>query len=134
MKLGTLQFLQVAAFVLIAGSTHVLAAVLGRPFLMRLEKTGGHGLRALGAISHVLAGLIYLAYAAAVVPTETVYRVGKGVGSYSEAGPMQVEGVMSSIAFFALLVFLVQFLSLRIIYSVAHRLEHWPPPGARASV
>ena len=142
MKLGTLQLIEVAAFVLIAGSAHVLVAVAGRPFWARLEKIGGQGLRALNAVSHVLSGVLYVAYAAAVLPIETVHRVGRGVGpyvgpyvgSYKEVGPYQIEAVMNSIAFFALFVVLVQLLSLRLVYGVAHHLEDWPPRGAPASV
>lgn len=80
MTWGTLQTIELAALALMAVGTQALVARARKPFLAGLEQLAGGSARSLATISDAVAGLIYLAFGAAVLPFD-------GVGP---AGPQQL--------------------------------------------
>lgn len=117
MRWVTLQLLQLGSFLLIAFGTHAFMARVRRPFLASLEGVAGAVVRRMAVTFEVVAGLLYLAFAATAVPFD-------GVGPATSS---QVENVLDSIGLFLVLVAAVQLVTVRALHRVAHSLEPWPP-------
>lgn len=87
------------------------------PLAEALEKLAGTSMRAVAAIADTVAGLLYAAFALAVVPA----------AGESTVRAAEVESALDTVAVFALLVALVQVVAYLVLYRVAHHLEPWPP-------
>ena len=118
-----LQLTQLLLLALIAISCHVLVGRARRPLIASLDGLAAGLMDPLAAISDVVAGLLYIAFAAATVPFDGTRSV----------GPLQVEAMMDSIALFAVLVAVVQLSSLAMLHRLAHHLEPWPPRSTELS-
>jgi hypothetical protein len=79
--------------------------------------------RVVAAVGDVLAGLVYLAFVAAVAPIE----------GYEVLVRYKVEDVFDVVAIGALLVAALELAILLVIHRVANYLEPWPPEGAGAA-
>lgn len=117
MRWTTLQLLQLGSFLLIAIGTHAFMARLRRPFLANLQGVAGAVIRRMAITFEVVAGLLYLAFAAVAVPFD-------GVGPPTSS---QVENTLDSVGLFLVLVAVVQLVTLRALHRVAYSLEPWPP-------
>lgn len=111
-----------AALVAIAVPAHVAVTRIRRPLVKDLELSAGGVIRPLAAILHVVAFLLYLGFGAAAVPFDFI----------GAAGPHDIEGVLDTIALFAVLVAAIQLASLLILHRVAGNLEPWPPSVAES--
>ena len=114
-----LQLLEITTLAVIAVVTHRYVNRRRGVFLDDLEELAGRSVRMLVGIADVVAGLIYVAFAAAVVPF--------GGGA---AGLPDVESVFDVVAVFALLVAAAQVTSLVVLHRVANHLQPWPPRNA----
>jgi hypothetical protein len=120
MTRALLQAAELAAFAGIAVGAHTYVTRRRRPLADALVATAGTVMRAMVAIADVVAALLYVAFAAAVVP----------FAGLSPVGPGEVDDVLDTVALFALLVAVVQVGGYTLLHRVAGHLEPWPPqPG-----
>ena len=115
MKWMTLQLIEVAVLLAIGVGAHVTVMRARQAYLDELEALAGRVVGLVAAAADVLVALVYLAFIAAVVPLE---------GNPVLAG-YHVEDVFDVIALGALLVGLLEVVSLRAIHRTAHRVEPW---------
>ena len=114
-----LQVLQVSTFAAIAVVTHNYVSRRRQTLLTDLEALAGTSMRSFASVADAVAGLIYVAFAAATVPF--------GGGT---TGPPDLESVFDAVAVFALLVAAAQVVGLVVLHRIAHHLEPWPPRDA----
>lgn len=117
MTRALLQAAELATFAGIAVGAHTYVAHRRAPLADALEATAGSVMRAVLAIADVVAVLLYVAFAATVVP----------LTGASPVPARHVEEVFDSVALFAVLVAVVQVAGYMLLHRVAAHLEPWPP-------
>ena len=116
MTRGLLQAVELVTFAGLAAGAHTYVARRRRPLADALVATAGTVMQAIVAIADVVAVLLYVAFAAAVLPLTG----GSPTGSH-------VEQVLDTVALFALLVAVIQVAGYMLLHRVAGHLEPWPP-------
>ena len=112
MTRALLQAAEVATFAGIAVGAHTYVAHRRAAFIETLEATAGAVMRAILAITDVVAVLLYVAFAAVVVPLTGTTPVAGG----------HVEEVLDAVAVFALLVAVAQVAGYVLLHRVAAHL------------
>jgi hypothetical protein len=123
MSWGSLQILVVVTMLVIGVAAHLGIAHTRRAFVRDLSRLARRRMQPFASLSDVISGLLYVGYAAAVLPFD----------DYHVAASYAVESALDLIGLFALLVAALQLLSIWAIHRVAHHLEPWPPAASSAA-
>lgn len=123
MEWTVLQVTQAALLVAVAVSARLAMRTIRRPLLGVLKRIGGGAVGVVVATADLATSLVYLAYVAGAIPFETA----RGARAY------HYELALDSVALFALVVAVVEVVSLAAIHRVAQHFEQWPPRPAAPS-